>query len=273
MIGDASVGETVLDVKEVRLRLGGVQVLDNVTFEVKDRIRISKLTGQVVGLLGPSGVGKTRLLRIIAGLDPPDHGSVRGLKGESLPAGSVGVVFQEYPLLRHRTVRGNLLMAAAVGGLPRDRAAARATELLETFGLADRDSFYPGQLSGGQRQRAAIAQQLVIPRRFLLMDEPFSGLDPAALEDVSRLIVDVANLDQFNTIIITTHDIRAAMAVSDTLFMLGRERDAKGKPIAGARIQATYDLVALELAWQEGIAEDPRFVQLEQRIRKAFREL
>ena len=272
-IPGASVGEVVLAVEGVKLRLGETQILDGVTFDVRDRIRVDAVTGQVVALLGPSGVGKTRLLRIIAGLDPPDAGTVRGVKGESLPAGTVGVVFQDYPLLRHRTIDDNLVVAGRIGGLEREGAEKRAKELLETFGLADRASFYPGQLSGGQRQRAAIAQQLVVPRRFLLLDEPFSGLDPAALEDVSKLIVDVANLDELNTIVVITHDIRAAMSVSDSVYMLGRDHDGEGRIIPGAKIQATYDLVDEGLAWQEGLLENPRFVALEKEIRGRFREL
>src|SRR4051812_35409093 len=105
--GDSTYGEVLLQVKGVSLKLGGQPVLENVNFEVRDRIRPGVCTGQVVGLLGPSGVGKTRMLRIIAGLDAPDSGSVLGLKGVPLEAGQVGVVFQDYPLLKHRTVQGN----------------------------------------------------------------------------------------------------------------------------------------------------------------------
>src|SRR5262249_55242809 len=158
------------------------KILDGVSFEIIDRLRAGVVTGQVVSLLGPSGVGKTRLLRIIAGLDAPDAGTVLGKDDTPLPAGSVGVVFQDYPLLRHRTVEDNLEIAGKIGGLDADDARKRTRELLKTFGLTERASFYPAQLSGGQRQRAAIAQQLVVPRQLLLMDEPFSGLDPAALE-------------------------------------------------------------------------------------------
>jgi NitT/TauT family transport system ATP-binding protein len=261
MIPGASVGEVVLDVKDVALTLEEHLILDGVTFQVKDRIREGTVTGQVVALLGPSGVGKTRLLRIIAGLDAPDRGTVRGLQGEELAAG-----------LRHRTVESNLLLAGSIGGLSAARSEARTRELLKTFDMEDRAQFYPGQLSGGQKQRVAIAQQLVVPRRFLLLDEPFSGLDPAALEDVSRLIVEVANLDEFNTVMIITHDIRAAMAVSDTLYMLGRHTK-DGKRVPGAKIVGEYDLVDRGLAWQKGIMERPDFVALEHELRGLFRTL
>src|SRR5205085_302485 len=98
-MSESSVGEIVLSVKEVSLTLGGNQILKNVSFDVVDRIRPGVCTGQVVALLGPSGVGKTRMIRIIAGLDAPDSGVVLGLKSTPVTAGAVGVVFQDYPLL------------------------------------------------------------------------------------------------------------------------------------------------------------------------------
>ena len=270
---NATAGEVLLDVKNVKLSLGGSKILDGVSFEVIDWIREGVTTGQVVSLLGPSGVGKTRLLRIMAGLDAPDAGTVHGKDRKTLEAGSVGVVFQDYPLLRHRTVESNLELAGTIGGLDGAAARKRTKELLDTFGLTERAEFYPAQLSGGQKQRVAIAQQLVVPRQLLLMDEPFSGLDPAALEDVMKLLVDVANLDELNTILVVTHDIRAAMAVSDTVYMLGRDRKDDGKVIPGARVQATYDLVALDLAWKTDVQTLPTFVALEREIKAKFRTL
>jgi len=253
----------------VTLKLGDAQVLAGVSFDVHDRVRPGVTTGQLVGVLGPSGVGKTRLLRIIAGLDAPDAGEVKGLKGAPMAPGSVGVVFQNYPLLRHRTIAQNLEIAAAAGGMARQAARERTESLLARFGLQDRAKFYPAQLSGGQRQRVSIAQQLVCPRHLLLMDEPFSGLDPATLDEVIRLIVEVANMDELNTIMLVTHDIRAAMVVSDTLFMLGRER-VDGRAVPGAKVQATYDLVAQGLAWQAGVEELPQFGPLEREIKGRF---
>ncbi len=266
---ESSTGEVLLTVDNVSLSLGGARVLAGTSFEVRDRIRPGVVTGQLMGVLGPSGVGKTRLLRIIAGLDAPDSGSVRGLKGATMAPGSVGVVFQSYPLLRHRTIEQNLDIAGAAAGLSRDEAKARTKVLLTRFGMSDRARYYPAQLSGGQRQRVAIAQQLVRPRTLLLMDEPFSGLDPATLDEVIRLVVEVANMDELNTIVVVTHDIRAAMVVSDTIHMLGRDR-VNGQAVPGARVQTTYDLVAQGLAWQQGVEELPAFSALEKEIKGRF---
>jgi NitT/TauT family transport system ATP-binding protein len=270
---NATTGEVLLSVREVSLRLGGHPILTNVRFDVVDRIRPGVTTGQVVALLGPSGVGKTRLLRIIAGLDAPDSGVVLGMKEAPVAAGSVGVVFQDYPLLKHRTVESNLIIAGTLTGMKQADAERRARELLDKFGLGDRARFYPAQLSGGQRQRVAIAQQLVVPKHLLLMDEPFSGLDPAALDEVVRLLVEVANLDELNTILLVTHDIHSALVISDTVFMLGRDHGADGKAVAGAKVQASFDLVEKELAWRSDVEQDPKFIALEQEVRARFKTL
>jgi len=205
----------------------GTVVLDGVTFDVD---------AGITAVLGPSGIGKTTLLRIIAGLDRPDRGEVKGVRPRD-----VGVVFQNYPLIRHRTVEDNLFVAARVGGLDAPRARKRAEEMLARVGLEDRATFYPAQLSGGQRQRAAIAQQLVLPKHLLLLDEPFSGLDPGALADVCELVAEVAK-EEGHAIIVVTHDIRAALAVSSRIVLLDVPAGARG-----ARVVAVHDAKGQDL--------------------------
>jgi NitT/TauT family transport system ATP-binding protein len=266
-------GETLFRAKDVSLRLGGNLILEKVNFEIKDRVRPDKVTGQIVALLGPSGVGKTQLLKLIAGLNQPDTGAITGLHDKPIIAGTVGVVFQNYLLLRHRTVMNNLVTAGVMNGMTRDASRTAAAELLKRFGLGERADFYPAQLSGGQRQRVAIAQQLVKQKTLLLMDEPFSGLDPQALDEVIKLLVQVRDMDELNTIVIVTHDIRAALVVSDTVFMLGRDRTADGRVASGAHIKETYDLVDLGLAYHETIDDSTPFHELEKKIKAQFRSL
>jgi polar amino acid transport system ATP-binding protein/sulfate transport system ATP-binding protein len=182
-------------------------------------------------------------------------------------------VFQNYLLLRHRTVMGNLVTAGVMNGMSRDDSRTAGAALLKRFGLGERADFYPAQLSGGQRQRVAIAQQLVKQKTLLLMDEPFSGLDPQALDEVIKLLVQVRDMDELNTIVIVTHDIRAALVVSDTVFMLGRERAADGKVASGAHIKQTYDLVELGLAYRENLDDSPPFHDLEKTIKQQFATL
>jgi polar amino acid transport system ATP-binding protein/sulfate transport system ATP-binding protein len=145
--------------------------------------------------------------------------------------------------------------------------------LLKRFGLGSHAKRYPVQLSGGQRQRVAIAQQLLCSDHFLLMDEPFSGLDPLMVDEVVRLITEVGSMDEENTIIVVTHDIPAAISVADTLWLMGRERDEQGNIIPGARIVSTYDLIERGLAWQTNVTQLPEFAQCVREVRDRFRQL
>jgi ABC-type nitrate/sulfonate/bicarbonate transport system ATPase subunit len=132
---------------------------------------------------------------------------------------------------------------------------------------------HPKMLSGGQRQRVAIAQQLLCSSHFLLMDEPFSGLDPLAKNAVCETLVDVSTTHELNTIIVVTHDIESAIRISDTLWLLGRRRDAGGRPTGGAAIQETHDLAAMGLAWDPGIEARPEFRELAAALKARFATL
>lgn len=266
--------DTLLDVRNVSLSYGDKQILRDVNVQVLDVERKCHVQGQVVGFLGPSGVGKTQLFRIIAGLQQPTSGGVFiNSTHDPVKAGMVGVVSQSYTLFEHRTVLGNMILGAMKKEPSRKAAIEKSMELLNRFELTDKAHYYPALLSGGQRQRVAICQQLLSSEHFLLMDEPFSGLDLVALEKVSKLITDVACLDTLNTIILITHDVSAAAAVSDHLLMIGRDRDPEGKIIPGARIQEVYDLVSMGLCWQENILTRPDFLNFVATVKERFRSL
>jgi polar amino acid transport system ATP-binding protein/sulfate transport system ATP-binding protein len=266
--------DTLLKVENISMALGGKPVLRDLNLEIKNLVRPGLTQGQVVALLGPSGVGKTTLFRILAGLDTPDTGSVL-IKQEGIPVqrGMVGVVAQHYPLFRHRTVLGNLTVAGRQANLSARDALIKAQDLLKRFGLEEQGNRYPPQLSGGQRQRVAITQQFMCSDHFLLMDEPFSGLDLVAVEQVVRLITDIAATDELKTFIIVTHDVAAAIEVADTIWILGRDRAADGSIIPGARIQETYNLVERGLAWREGVTNTPEYLDLYREIREIFPRL
>jgi len=267
-------GETILKATNVSKALSGTVILRDVNLEIRDVRRPDKVAGQVVGLLGPSGIGKTSLFRILAGLDEADSGEVRlGPELKPVQRGMVGVVAQDYPLFAHRTVLGNLMVAGRLSGLSGKEAREKAQGFLTRFGLEDRAKRYPIQLSGGQRQRVAIAQQFMCSERFLLLDEPFSGLDPVGVDRVCQLLEEVACMDELNTIIVVTHDITAALQVADTIWLMGRDRDAQGKMIPGARVQESYNLIERGLAWRDGVATTPEFLLLAREIRSRFPSL
>lgn len=273
--------EKVLDIQGVCLKLGGRQILRDVSYVIRNITRPGLTTGQVVAILGPSGIGKTKLFEIIAGLRRPDAGQVLlNEAGNPVTRGQVGVVFQNYPLYEHRTVLGNLIKAGRQrpvdpqgNRLNRQQISDKAIDLLQRFGLGSHARFYPAQLSGGQRQRVAIAQQLMCSDHFMLMDEPFSGLDPNMIEEVCRIIQLATNRDDLNTTIVVTHDVTAAVSIADIILLMGWEKDPTGKFIDGATIIEMYDSMEMGLAWREGIATTPECAELVRNIKARFKDI
>ncbi len=268
-----TLGDTLLTIDGVCMSYEGVPVLKDVNAEIRNIMRPNQKQGQVVGLLGPSGVGKTTLFRILAGLMKPDSGEVRIGDGVQIKRGSVGVVAQHYPLFAHRTVMGNLVVGGRQAGMSRSEAETKALELLKRFDMEDCGKKYPVQLSGGQRQRIAIGQQFMCSEHFLLMDEPFSGLDLVAVSKVSDFITEVAGSDDLKTFILVTHDVAAAIEVCDTIWLLGRDRTPDGQIIPGARVRATYNLIDRGLAWHNNLTSTPEFLALLKEIRDIFPSL
>lgn len=261
----------ILQVKDVCLTLGGKKVLDHLSFTVQDVRRPGHQQGQIVALLGPSGIGKTQLFRRIAGLDVPDTGDILvGLKATPTRVGLVGVVMQHYPLLMHRSVLSNLVVAGGQAGLTVGAAKEKAREMLKTFSLGDREEAWPADLSGGQRQRIAIAQQLMCSEHFLLMDEPFSGLDPLMKNRACDLIQHVASLHEENTIVVVTHDIESALRISDQVIVLGRDPTDKA---SGASVRADIDLKERGIAWRPDNDKTQAFAETLREVKALFLSL
>jgi NitT/TauT family transport system ATP-binding protein len=265
--------DTLIRIDGVDATRGGRLVLRDISAEIKDIVRPDVPgQGQVVGVLGPSGVGKTTLFRILAGLDAPARGRVLVGPGQRpVRPGMVGVVLQHYPLFEHRNVLGNLAVAARRAGIA--GAENRACALLERFGLGEHAGAWPSELSGGQRQRVAILQQLLCGHTYLLMDEPFSGLDPTSKHHACALIAEVSRMDEQNTILIVTHDIREAVKVSDTLWLVGRDRSPSGEPVPGSRIVETYNLIDRDLAWHPDIERSAAFAAFVREVEDRFEAL
>lgn len=254
--------QRLLTIEGVGLSYGDKMILRDIDLAVDNVTRPGVNQGQCIALLGPSGIGKTQLFRCIAGMQKQSLGTIKFGDAEKrdVVTGEVGVVQQSYPLLAHRTIRGNLELVCS--------DVKRVNELLTRFGLLDHADKYPVQLSGGQRQRVAIIQQMIGSRHFLLMDEPFSGLDVVAKNKVCDLINEVNLVDELNTTIFTTHDLESAVQIADTIWVMGRE---EGKP--GATIVKQYDLMKMGLAWQPNITKHPLFYPLVDELRELFKIL
>ena len=192
-----------------------------------DKVSISLSDGDIMALVGESGSGKTTLLRIIAGLENPDSGLVE-IDGEIawssqtktlLPEDrNIGFVFQDYALFPHLTVKNNILYGLHKTHQKSDRVE-RLKEIVSLTGLENLEHRFPHELSGGQQQRVALARALAPEPNFILLDEPFSNLDPVrkdSLRDELRSVVKESGVSA----LIVTHDTRDALSVADTLAVL-----------------------------------------------------
>ena len=266
----------LVEIEKVSKSFDDNLILSDVNLEIKDIVRLdndSIKQAQVISILGPSGVGKTTLFNVMAGLLDPDCGSVlidnpetpplNGLHREDLiptHRGLVGVVYQDYRLFPFKTV-----YEALEAGLNYSRAKLhyadgrkKIDEYLNWFGLMEHKDKFPSQLSGGQKQRVAISQQLLRNPQLLLMDEPFSGLDPETKNEVVNMIANLAQKDEFLTIVLISHDIVSSLRVSDTIYMMGKNRNEKGEIVPGASIHhnKTLDLKEMGLAWSYEDSDD-----------------
>lgn len=210
-----------IQVDHVTKRFGTFTVLDDVTLHVQ--------TGELIALLGPSGCGKTTLLRILAGLERPDHGRIL-LHGDEVTERRitdrrVGFVFQHYALFRHMTVTENVAFGLSV--LPHAQRPSpgqirkKVHDLLSLVQLQAMADRYPNQLSGGQRQRVALARALAVEPKMLLLDEPFGALDTKVRKELRRWLRRLHD-ELHITSILVTHDQEEALEAADRIVVLNQ---------------------------------------------------
>lgn len=254
--------EVLLKAENVNLSLCGKPILRDINFSIKDIIRPGVLQGQVVTLIGRSGIGKTQLFRILSGLQEPSSGRITINHNKTVEAGDMGVIFQNYYLFEWRTIYSSMMMAAKQNKALQGNEKESMEKYVSEFGLKDIIHQYPAQLSGGQRQRVSIIQQLLKGSNFLLLDEPFSGLDVCMLDKVVELLLQVSLSDELKTLIIVSHDIPTAVSISDTVFILGCEPG-----IPGATIRREIDLIERDLAWQKDVKKSKCFLETIEEIK------
>ena len=280
----------LVKIENVGLTFGDKEILRNVNATVTDVTRPGVEQGQVVCFLGPSGIGKTQLSRIIAGLQTPSYGTVSVLqdiaKGEAAlrptRPGVVCMVPQHYPLFDFLTIKDNLRAAGKAGGLTAHEIDLKIHEFNLVFGLNEHLKKWPKEVSGGTRQRVAIARQLMCPGHLIMMDEPFSGLDPVMKARTTELIQRVATLHTYNTIIVVTHDVTEGLSCADEVWLMGLEPTGEEvnafngrRPVfrPGARIVEHYDLAALGFAWRPDITHDRAFQEFVTTVKDRFKTL
>ena len=210
----------MINIQGITKSFGNLQVLKGID------LHIGK--GEIVSIVGPSGAGKTTLLQIIGTLDRPDSGSVTvdGINVSGLSTNKlsdfrnrhIGFVFQFHQLLPEFTALENIMIPAFIAGKGRSEAKARAEELLQFLGLADRANHKPNELSGGEKQRVAVARALVNEPAVILADEPSGSLDTKNKAELHQLFFDLR--DKFGqTFVIVTHDEQLAAITDRTIHM------------------------------------------------------
>lgn len=211
---------------------------------VMDNFSLTMQEGECVSIIGPSGSGKSTLLRVLMGLDSIDSGTIRFEQKNYIEGvgksrkqrlddqlrRKIGMVFQHYTLFPHLSVLGNLMLAPTkVLKQSKKEAEERALQLLARFGLENKAHQYPSQLSGGQKQRIAIARALMLEPRLMLLDEITSALDPEMVEEVQKVIMQLAQ--QKMSMILVTHDMQVARSVaSRVVFCANGKVVEQGRP-------------------------------------------
>jgi len=247
--------KTLLYVDNLTLGYDGKTIIQNVNIVVKDVIRDGiEATGQTIAVLGRSGRGKSTLFKGLTGLLKPLSGQIliTDLTTEDdndakpLDEGDMGFVDQKYTLFRHKTIMDICHYALRKSKQPKEEKEALIKDYLTNWGLIEHKDKYPNELSGGQRQRVAIIEQMLTSKHFMILDEPFSGLDVGNIEKVKESLKRIGDADELNTTIFSTHDIRLAVELADMIYIVGFP---EGETIS--TIVKAYDLKAMGLAWRE----------------------
>ncbi len=202
----------VLEAKHISQSFDGEKIIENVNLTLNE--------GEIVCLVGSSGVGKTTLFHILSGLDKPDEGQVL-LNGEDITGipGRISYMLQKDLLLPHKTVLDNVCLPLTIRGMKKKEAREKASGYFEQFGLKGTEKKYPAQLSGGMRQRAALMRTYLFSDEVALLDEPFSALDAITKSQIHSWYIGMMEQLKLSTIFVS-HDIDEAIKLSDRIYIM-----------------------------------------------------
>jgi ABC-type nitrate/sulfonate/bicarbonate transport system ATPase subunit len=259
---DFVANDTILYVNDLEVGYGAgsdyTPILKGINMLENDVIIEGQTTGQTIAVIGRSGRGKSTLFKALTGLLTPMKGQalirdvdeIDKVVAKLIKEGDVGLVDQNSTLFRHKTVNQIMKYGLRNGRLEESSGKDEETiikEYLQMWGLQDHSNKYASELSGGQRKRVAIIEQLLSKKHFMILDEPFAGLDVGNIRDVKGSFSNILENHELNTILFSTHRLELAVELAESIYVIGFPTPKS----ECATIVKHYDLKEMGLAWQE----------------------
>lgn len=260
--------DIILQVENLSVVYDEKTIIKDINLVEKDTQREGKVQGQTIAFVGRSGRGKSTLFRILTGLAVPTTGKVLipdmikvngnppSIVLKEVREGDVGFVDQKYTLFRHKTVYQALHYAMRNTKGTEKEKREQIDHYLADWGLSNVKNQFPNELSGGQRQRTAILEQLLSAGIFIVLDEPFSGLDVGNIQNVKRAFDLVNGSNELNTLIFSTHDIDLAVELADSIYVMGYPTLSKGTLATYGTLLKHYNLKDMNLAWKGDLTKE-----------------
>lgn len=259
--------ESILTVENLSVAYDGKKIIQDINLAEKDVLRPGIIQGQTLAFVGRSGRGKSTFFRSLAGLEKPTTGKIMlsDLSKETadghppmkeVAEGDVGFVDQSYTLFRHKTIYQAMEFAMRKVEKSKEEKKKIIQTHLRDWGLEQVKNQYPNELSGGQRQRTAILEQVLSSTNYIILDEPFSGLDVGNIQNVINAFKLINETHELNTIIFCTHDIEIAVQLADVVYVIGYPTLSDGKLETVGTIVEKFDLKEKGLAWRDEFSQD-----------------